>query len=75
MTQLGLQLKPYKPPTDCEKVLAVLQNARGEWVQDIYGKTRCMAHSRVADLRREGYNIEMKRFGKKDYRYRLASPQ
>lgn len=60
--------------TDCERVLAVLQAAEGEWVADMYGKTRCMVHSRVADLRKDGHVIEQRRFGKKDYRYRLVVP-
>ena len=70
MTQL--LLTPYKPMTDADRVLYELDRANGEWVADLYGKTRCMVHSRVADLRRKGYRIEQKCFGHKDYRYRLV---
>ncbi len=59
------------PGTDCAAVLEVLEQARGEWVADMYGKTRCMVHSRIADLRRMGHEIDMHQFGKRDYRYRL----
>ena len=58
--------------TDNERVLQALRQSRGEWVGDLYQRTRCMVHSRVADLRREGHTIECKKFGRGDYRYRLA---
>lgn len=59
--------------TDVERVLTVLTNAHGGWVQDLYRATGCMVHSRVAELRRRGHLIECKRFGHRDYRYRLVT--
>jgi hypothetical protein len=59
--------------TDSQRILNLLLDMKGEWVEDLYGKTRCMVHSRIADLRRRGYVIECKSFGKGDYRYRLVS--
>jgi len=59
--------------THSERVLRVLVEAEGAWVQDLYGKTRCMVHSRVADLRRKGYGIEQAKFGRGDHRYRLTA--
>lgn len=56
--------------SDCEALLVVLQAAHGEWVPDLY-RMHVMVHSRVADLRKRGYVIECKKFGVKDYRYRL----
>lgn len=59
--------------TDTDLVLTVLRAAHGAWVPDLYEKTRVMVHSRIADLRRRGYQIECKKFGAKDYRYRLVT--
>jgi hypothetical protein len=58
--------------TDVGMVLAVLQRSRGEWVPKMYLQTGVMVHSRVADLRRAGYTIECRCFGRGDYRYRLT---
>lgn len=58
-------------PTDTERVLHALQAHPGEWVENLYERTRCMVHSRVADLRTAGHLIECKRFGRKDWRYRI----
>jgi hypothetical protein len=71
MTQLTLALTS-KPLTDCERVLRALQDARGEWVSNLYRKTGCMVHSRIADLRRQGYNIEGRPDGKGPWKYRLV---
>jgi hypothetical protein len=54
------------------RVLEALEAANGQGVADLYGKTQCMVHSRIAELRRLGYCIESKRFGYRDYRYRLV---
>ena len=62
----------YMPTTDCDLVLTILRAAHGDWVSDIYGKTRVMVHSRVAELRKRGHRIECKCFGKNDWRYRLV---
>ena len=72
MTQLTLALDP-KPMTDTERVLKCLTDAQGAYVADLYGRTRCMVHSRISDLRKQGHVIEMKRFGHRDYRYRLVA--
>ena len=58
--------------SDSERVLAALKDQVGEWVPDLYRKCHCMVHSRIADLRKQGYTIECKCFGKGDYRYRLT---
>lgn len=58
--------------TDCELLLTVLRAAHGRWVPDLYGSTRVMVHSRIADLRKQGHMIDCQRFGRKDYRYRLV---
>lgn len=60
--------------SDCDLVLTVLQAAHGDWVPDLY-RLHVMVHSRVAELRRRGYLIECRRFGVKDYRYRLVAGQ
>ena len=57
--------------SDTQRVLDCLQAARGGWCADLYRRTACMVHSRIAELRRRGYVIECKRFGQGDYRYRL----
>lgn len=53
-------------------VLQALREAKGDWVEGMYQKTGVMVHSRVSDLRRQGYRIECKHFGRGDYRYRLV---
>jgi biotin operon repressor len=58
--------------TDSERVLKFLTDAQGAYVEDLYGKTRCMVHSRISNLRDDGYEIECKKFGPRDYRYRLV---
>lgn len=61
--------------TDAERVLRELQRTPGEWVPDLYARTHAMVHSRVADLRAEGHVIEVRRFGAKDYRYRIVAAE
>jgi len=49
--------------SQCEKILAHLQAHLGEWVPmpELYQVSGAMAvHSRIADLRRNGANIEHK---------------
>lgn len=58
-------------PSGCERVLNVLRAARGQWVRDLYRITRAMVHSRVADLRRRGHDIECRRIDGA-YCYRLV---
>ena len=64
---------PFPRRTDAELVLEVLRRSKGHWVPNLYLLTGVMVHSRVADLRRKGYQIEHKCFGKRDHRYRLLS--
>jgi hypothetical protein len=59
--------------SDCQRVLLLLQRAKGDWVGDLYRKTGCMVHSRIADLRKRGHSIECKQFARGDWRYRLIS--
>ena len=70
MTQLTLPLD--RELTDCERVLQALREANGEWVGGLYRRLGVMVHSRISDLRKQGYIIEMKCFGRGDYRYRLV---
>jgi hypothetical protein len=58
--------------SDSDLLLIRLQAAHGDWVGDLYSDLRVMVHSRIADLRRRGYQIECKMFGRGDYRYRLV---
>jgi hypothetical protein len=73
--QMQLEMPAEKPKqaSDSQRVLLALQRAKGDWVGDLYGKTHCMVHSRIADLRRRGHNIECKQFARGDWRYRLIS--
>lgn len=64
-TECELQL------TDARSLLQVLKDAEGTWVGGLYNKVKCVVHSRISDLRKQGYKIECKRFGLGDYRYRL----
>lgn len=59
--------------TDCELVLEVLRRSRGEWVPHLYAQTGVMVHSRIPELRKRGYDILCRRFGKRDYRYKLVA--
>lgn len=71
MTQLGL----FERKSDTERALEVLREYRDngvQWVPNIYRLTGCMVHSRVSDLRKRGYEVEMRRFGQGDFRYRLV---
>ena len=61
--------------SDRARVLAVLRQAKGAWVADLYATTHTMVHSRVAELRKRGHRIECARFGPQDYRYRLVEPR
>lgn len=58
--------------TDAERILAELRAAEGQWVENLYGTTGAMVHSRIVELRRRGYRIECRRFAAGDYRYRLV---
>jgi hypothetical protein len=70
-----LRIPAPAEPSDAERVLRILRDARGAWVPDLYRRTGCMVHSRISDLRRRGHNIESKCFGKGDYRYRLIQTE
>lgn len=58
--------------SDNELVLDELKRARGGWVDDLYARTQTIVHSRISDLRKQGHKIECKRFGPRDWRYRLV---
>ena len=68
----GICAMTDKPRSDADVVLQILRFYVGEFVPHLYTLAGCMVHSRVADLRRRGYQIECKRFGRGDYRYRLV---
>lgn len=57
--------------SDDTKLLEVLQLTPGEWVANLY-RLNVMVHSRASSLRSKGHLIECKKFGKKDYRYRIV---
>jgi hypothetical protein len=59
---------------DNERVLVVLEATPGQWLDRLYQRTQCMVHSRISDLRKRGYRIESRCFGKSDWRYRLLTP-
>ena len=49
--------------SQCDRILAWLENSRGHWVPMPYlaEAAGCFAvHSRIADLRKRGHNIEHK---------------
>lgn len=57
--------------TGSERVLARLRQGPAT-ASELYAETRCMVHSRVADLRRRGYDITCDKT--RDYLYRLNEP-
>jgi hypothetical protein len=65
-----------KRPSQCDRVLALLSNRRWHNAMELY-RLGCVAHSRVADLRKRGYVIESRRLGLPGpdaiYEYRLVS--
>ena len=58
-----------RPPTHTERVLHLLSDGRPHTHRELYD-LHVVAHSRVADLRRRGHEIETWREGT-DYLYRL----
>jgi hypothetical protein len=60
--------------SDADHVLEILRAWHGDWVPHLYRVSGVMVHSRIADLRKRGYQIECKRFGMGDYRYRIIVP-
>ena len=46
--------------TGKQRVLNKLATYNGEWISSdhLYETTKCMVHSRIADLRRDGHNIQ-----------------
>ncbi len=72
---MGQTMIETKPKTDCQRVLELLREHRGGWVDRPYRRLSVMWHSRVAELRRKGYVIECRRGeadGRADWQYRLA---
>ncbi len=63
-------------PTDCQRVLELLREHRGQWVARPYRQLGVMWHSRVADLRKKGHVIEMRVVivpgDKRDWQYRIV---
>jgi len=59
------------PPTHTERVFRLLSDGRPHTHRELYD-LHVIAHSRVADLRRRGHEIETWREGT-DYLYRLVS--
>ena len=71
-------MTPKRPTApDCITLLDALEAAKEAtpdgWLKDPY-HLNVMVHSRANDLRKLGYIVEMRRFGTKDYRYRLVDP-
>ena len=69
-------LMPMRPGSDNARVLDLLRWMNG-WVDYPYRRLPVMWHSRVAELRRRGYEIECRRVvnadSKPDYQYRLVT--
>lgn len=57
--------------THCDRLLAALADRRWHGHRELYA-LGMIVHSRVADLRRKGYQVEQRRDGD-DYLYRLAA--
>jgi hypothetical protein len=74
-------MKPLKPDSDNSRVLDLLTIAAlsGDgWVSRPYRHLHVMVHSRIADLRRRGWNIECRRVQDSegtDYQYRLLKSE
>jgi len=71
-----------KKPTQEQRILEVLQNANGEWVNGRYFNTTMMIsqyHSRISGLQEGGHNIEPSPFkdeyGFKSYRIKKELKQ
>ena len=67
--------KLIKKPTQCDRVLRVLQDANGEWVSGqlfLHKHYLSQYHARIFELQRDGYRIEASpfsdQFGFKSYR-------
>jgi biotin operon repressor len=60
---------PNHQPTQCERILAVLESKFGQWVPmpELGDAADCYAvHSRISNLRQDGHKIEvMQRGGRK----------
>jgi len=69
-------MKKQNTITDADRVMAELiwarANNKGGWAADLYRTTGCIVHSRISSLRDRGHVIECKRFGRRDFRYRLV---
>lgn len=61
-----------RPPSDTQRLLTALSDGKPHSHRELYG-LGLMAHSRAADLRRRGHDVEVWRDGK-DYLYRLIVP-
>jgi hypothetical protein len=62
-------------PTQKQRILAVLGDGRWHTAAELY-RTGCVLHSRISDLRREGYRIERRHVGgvgAEAHEYRLSS--
>lgn len=71
--------KLIEKPTQCQKVLKVLEDANGEWVSGRYFlHTMYLSqyHARIWELQKKGYRIEASKetdgLGFKSYRLLLA---
>lgn len=61
--------------TQCERIVDVLRDGREHTAAELY-RTGCVLHSRISDLRKRGYVIELSRtdgVGAESFLYRLVS--
>jgi hypothetical protein len=67
-----------RTPTQCERILAVISDGREHTAAELY-RTGCVLHSRISDLRKRGYVIELSRadgVGAESFLYKLvATPE
>lgn len=62
-----------KRPTQKQRILAVLSDGRWHTSAELY-RTGCVLHSRISDLRKDGYSIERRGvagIGAEAHEYRL----
>lgn len=63
-----------KRPSHVERVASILADGAWHTSDELYRRTRCIVHSRIADLRRKGWEIEYQRLDgntTRHHRYRV----
>lgn len=60
--QLTIQLASRRP-TQCERLLACLEDGRWWTTSALLRRVPCIVHSRISDLRAQGYIVEHRTTG------------